>query len=198
MGKAKRKSSQPTQGSITPLLAPIQAVQDLLSRFNEQGVIIGGVAASLLGTPRYTVDLDAVLLLDFEDIPTLLLEAAKVGIQPRIPDPIGFAQKSRVLLLRHHASGIDIDLSLGILPFEVEMVERSTLVEVGSLKLRIPTPEDMIIMKAIAHRQKDLLDIQSIAASHPELDKERIRFWVEQFGEALDLPHIWEDIEKLL
>lgn len=49
MGKAKRKSSQPTQGSITPLLAPIQALQDLLSRFNEQGVIIGGVAASLLG-----------------------------------------------------------------------------------------------------------------------------------------------------
>jgi hypothetical protein len=161
-------------------------------------VIIGGVAASLLGTPRYTVDLDAVLLLDFEDIPTLLLEAAKVGIQPRIPDPIGFAHKSRVLLLRHNASGIDIDLSLGILPFEVEMVERSTLVGVGTLKLRIPTPEDLIIMKAIAHRQKDLLDIQSIAASHPELDKERIRFWVEQFGEALDLPHIWEDIEKLL
>lgn len=53
-------------------------------------------------------------------------------------------------------------------------------------------------MKAIAHRQKDLLDIQSIAASHPDVNKGWIRFWVEQFGEALDLPDLWKDIEKLL
>jgi len=77
MGKAKRKSSQPTPSSITPLLAQIQALQSLLSQFNDRGVIIGAVAASLLGTPRYTVDLDAVLLLSLEDIPKLLAEAAK-------------------------------------------------------------------------------------------------------------------------
>ena len=198
MGKAKRKSSQPTPESVTPLLAPIQALQSLLSQFNDQGVIIGGVAVSLLGIPRYTVDLDAVFLLSFEDIPRLLAEAAKHGIEPRVSDPIAFARKTRVLLLRHHASGIDIDLSLGTLPFEVEMVERSKMVEIGSIKLRLPTPEDLIIMKAIAHRPKDLTDIQSIAASHPNLDKERIRFWVEQFGEALDLPDLWKDIEILL
>lgn len=198
MGKAKRKSSQPTSESITPLLAPIQALQRLLSQFHDRGVIVGGVAVSLLGTPRFTVDLDAVFLLSFEDIPRLLAEAAKQGIEPRISDPIAFARKSRVLLLRHNASGIDIDLSLGILPFEVEMVERSTIVEIGSLKLRLPTPEDLIIMKAIAHRTKDLTDIQSIAASHPNLDKERIRFWVEQFGEALDLPDLWKAISQLL
>lgn len=198
MGKAKRKSSQPTPESVTPLLAPIQALQSLLTQFNDQGVIIGGVAVSLLGIPRYTVDLDAVFLLNFEDIPRLLAEAAKHGIEPRVSDPIAFARKTRVLLLRHHASGIDIDLSLGTLPFEVEMVERSKMVEIGSIKLRLPTPEDLIIMKAIAHRPKDLTDIQSIAASHPNLDKERIRFWVEQFGEALDLPDLWNDIEILL
>ena len=58
--------------------------------------------------------------------------------------------------MRHTASGTDIDLSLGFLPFEVEMVERSSLVELGPVKLRLPTPEDLIIMKAIAHRHKDL------------------------------------------
>ncbi len=195
MGKAKRN---PTPESVTPLLAPIQALQNLLERFDERGVIIGGVAVSLLGTPRYTVDLDAVFLLSIDGIPSLLVEAAKQGIEPRIPDSISFARKSRVLLLRHTASGTDIDLSLGILPFEVEMVERSGLVEIGALKLRLPTPEDLIIMKAIAHRQKDLTDIQSVAASHPNLDKERIRFWVEQFGDALDLPDLWKTISGLL
>ena len=87
---------------------------------------------------------------------------------------------------------------MGILPFEYEMVERSRVVEVGTIRLRLPTPEDLIIMKAIAHRPKDLADIQAIAASHPEINKERIRFWVEQFGEALDNPELWSGISQLL
>jgi predicted nucleotidyltransferase len=198
MGKAERKSSRSIPESVTPLLAPIQALQRLLSQFNDRGVIIGGVAVSLLGTPRYTVDLDSVFLLSLDEIPRLLAEASKLGIEPRVSDGIAFARKNRVLLLRHNDSGTDIDLSLGMLPFEVEMVDRSTIVEIGSIKLRLPTPEDLIILKAVAHRVKDLADIQAIATSHPVLDKERIRFWVDQFGEALDLPDLWSDIEKLL
>lgn len=198
MGETQRKSSQPASESLAPLLAPLQALQNLLVQFNQQGVIIGGIAASLLGTPRYTVDLDAVFLLSVDDIPNLIREAARQGIEPRIPDAKQFARKNRVLLLRHTASGTDIDLSLGILPFEYEMVERSNLINVGTLQLRLPTPEDLIIMKAIAHRPKDLTDIQAIAGSNPDLDKERIRYWVEQFGEALDLPELWYEIEKLL
>lgn len=60
MGKAKRTSDRLAPDSVTPLLAPIQALQSLLSRFHERGLIIGGVASSLLGTPRYTVDLDVL------------------------------------------------------------------------------------------------------------------------------------------
>jgi predicted nucleotidyltransferase len=198
MGKAKRKSIQTAPESIGSLLAPLQALQYLLSQFHDQGVIIGGVAVSLLGTPRYTVDLDAVFLLSLDDIPRLLAEAAKLEIEPRISDPISFARKSRVLLLRHTPSGIDIDLSLGILPFEYEMVMRSKMVDLGPIQIRLPTPEDLIIMKAIAHRPKDLADIQAIASSHPNIDKERIRFWVEQFSEAIELPELWSDISTLL
>jgi hypothetical protein len=196
MGKAKRKGSQPAPESVTPLLAPLQALQNLLAQFNDQGVIIGGIAASLLGTPRYTVDLDAVFLLNVEDLPRLLHEASAQGIEPRIADPIAFARKNRVLLLRHIASGTDIDLSLGILPFEIEMVERSTIYEVSSVKLRLPTPEDLIILKAVAHRPKDLADIQAIVESHPTLDRKRIESWIKQFAEALEKPELWNDIAE--
>ena len=103
-----------------------------------------------------------------------------------------------MLLLRHIASGTDIDISLGVLPFEIELVERSKVVEFGSIKLRLPTPEDLIILKSVAHRPKDLADIQAIATKNLNLDKERIRYWVEQFGEALDLPDLWVDIERRL
>jgi hypothetical protein len=198
MGKDKSKSSQPAPKSVTPLLAPILALQNLLSQFNNQGVVIGGIAASLLGTPRYTADLDAVFLLSLEEIPKLLQAASTQGIEPRIPDPVGFGRHNRILLLRHVASGLDINLSLGILPFETEMVERSTLFDIGSFQLRLPTPEDLIILKAVAHRPKDLVDIQAVAANHSNLDTPRIRLWVEQFAEALEIPDLWDGIARLL
>lgn len=198
MGKAKKINCQPANPDRTPLLAPVQALQSLIEQFDERGVIIGGIAASLLGTPRYTADLDAVIMLDFEDIPALLDKAARFGIEPRIPDAAAFAHKSRVLLLRHTSSGIDIDLSLGILPFEDEMVERSILVEIGMIKVRLPTPEDLIILKAIAHRPKDLEDIRAIKANYQNLDHERIRSWLMQFGDALDQPGLWEEINAKL
>jgi len=197
MGKAKRKADQPVPADLTPLLASLQALQNLITQFNNRGVIIGGIAASLLGAPRYTADLDAVFLLDKKQLPGFLNIAAGLGIEPRIPDATAFARKNRVLLLRHTASGTNINLSMGILPFEVEMIEQSHLVDLGAIKLRLPTPEDLIILKAVTHSPKDLADIQAIAESHPELDKERIRYWVQQFGAVLDMPDIWNSIAPL-
>lgn len=98
MGQDKRKSTQPADEGLTPLLVPLQSLQNLLTHFQNQGVIIGGIAASLLGVPRYTVDLDAVFLLDLDNVPHLLQVAKELGIQPRIPDVIPFARKNRVLL----------------------------------------------------------------------------------------------------
>ena len=198
MGKTERKRSQSAPSGITPLLEPLLALQRLLEHFDNKGVIIGGIAASLLGKPRFTADIDAVILLSIEDLPNLFDAASEQGITPRIADAEVFARKNRVLLLQHQTSGINIDISLGILPFETEMIARSQKLKVGSLHLRLPTPEDLIILKAVAHRSQDLADIQAIAVSHPDLDKERVQFWVEQFGEALELPELWENISQLL
>ena len=198
MGKTKREGGKSAASSISPLLEPLIALQRLLEHFDNQGLIIGGIAASLLGKPRFTADIDAVILLSVDDLPKLIDAASQQDITPRIADAEIFAQKNRVLLLRHQTSGINIDISLGILPFEIEMIERSQEIKVGGLHLRLPTPEDLIILKAVAHRPQDLIDIQAIAASNPDLDKERVRFWVEQFGAALGLPDLWEQASRLL
>lgn len=198
MGKTKREGSQSAPSGITQLLEPLFSLQRLLEHFDNQGVIIGGIAASLLGKPRFTADLDAVILLGVDDFPELVDAASEQGITPRIADAEVFARKNRVLLLQHQASGININISLGILPFETEMVERSQNLKVGSHFFRLPTPEDLIILKAVAHRPHDLTDIQAIAASNPDLDKERVRVWVEQFGIDLEIPDLWKNISQLL
>jgi hypothetical protein len=181
-----------------PLLAPVAAVQRLIEKLDNQGVIIGGVAASLLGQPRLTADADALLLISLEEVSTLLEMARAEGLHPRFPDVLEFAHRSRVVLLTHTDSGINVDISLGLLPFEVEAVERSQEYQTGALTVRLPTPEDLIILKAVAHRPKDMIDIESIISAQPQLDQDRIAFWVRQFAELLEAPELWLDVERLL
>ena len=156
-----------TISEIGPLQSPLAAVQQLLERFDNQGVIIGGVAASVLGVPRFTADVDVVILLAVDRLPRLLESAAELGLVPRIADAEEFARRNRVVLLRHEESGIAVDVSMGMLPFEDEVVARSTVHRIGDLELRLPTSEDLIILKAVAHRGKDLLDIEGIVRGHP-------------------------------
>jgi hypothetical protein len=137
---------------IEPFRAAIQATQRLLVKFNNRGVIIGGIAVGFLGKPRFTEDVDAMFLLSIQDIPEFLEAARHEDIQPRSPDAAEFARKSRVLLLKHVPTEINIDISLGILPFEEEMVARGVVQSAGTLSIRLPTPEDLIIMKAIARK----------------------------------------------
>ena len=178
---------------------PLDSLERIIARFQNHGVIIGGIAASLLGQPRFTEDLDALLLITLDQIPEFLKIALDEGIMPRITDAEAFARKNRVLLLRHESSHTNIDISIGFLPFEVEIVQRRVTREIDdSLSINLPTPEDLIIMKAVAHRPKDLLDIQGIVHRHPDLDRERIQKWVKQFADLLDKPEIWEDISGWL
>jgi len=178
---------------------PLQSLERLLSHFDHQGVVIGGIAVSLLGQARFTEDLDAMVLLSVEEISHFLKIAQQEGIEPRIPQAEEFPRRNRVLLLRHVASQTGIDISLGILPFEQEMVARSEAHKIDeALSIRLPTPEDLIIMKAIAHRPKDLLDIQGIIQRHPQLDQKRIQNWVTQFAELLERPELWDDIASWL
>lgn len=107
-----------------------------------------------------------------------------------------FARRHHVLLLRHQESGINVDISMGMLPFEIEAVAHGIIHQVGQLAIRLPTPEDLIILKAVAHRPKDLLDIQAIVESHLNLDTKRIKYWVQEFARVLEMPEIWDDIAK--
>jgi hypothetical protein len=58
--------------SLEPFRAAVESLQHLLEKFNNQGVIIEGIAVGFLGKPRFTADVDAVFLLSVNDIPNSL------------------------------------------------------------------------------------------------------------------------------
>jgi hypothetical protein len=162
------------------------------------GVVIGGLAASILGRPRLTRDVDVLVLLDEGLWAEFLAGGLRYDFSPRHDNTLAFAQETRVLLMRHRESGIDVDIVFGSLPFEKEAVARAIWVELGDVEVPLPLPEDLIIMKAVAHRPQDLADIEAILAAHPKLNLRRVRRWVREFAAALSMPEILNDLEALL
>lgn len=183
---------------LAPLLTALGDLTAWLKAAQVSGVIIGGVAASLLGRPRVTRDIDALVVLDETDWARFLAAGKQFGFVPRRPDAIDFARQARVLLVQHAPSGIDVDIVFGALPFEEEAVANAISVDVAGIRLSLPTPEDLVIMKAVAHRPRDLGDIEAVLDTHPELDAQRVRRWVREFSMALGMPDLLTDLEKML
>jgi len=180
---------------------PVAPLADLMRWWKSQrtkGLIIGGLAVAILGRPRTTRDVDGVVILPESKWESFLSAGAKFGFIARIPDALAFAREARVLLVRHDASGIEVDISLGLLPFEAEAISRANTVEVGGVAIPVPTPEDLIVMKAIARRDRDFADIEGLLKAHPRLDLSRIRTWSRAFAEGLEMPEIVEDLERLI
>lgn len=177
------------------------ALESLSLWFKERDLpysIIGGIAVAFLVNPRSTQDIDSIVWLDLDQAGDLLRSGASFGFVPRISDALEFVKISRVLLLRHQPSGLDIDISLAATPFEWEMIERARVTSLGKFNVPLPTPEDVIIMKAIAAREIDYQDIRRILAVYKNLDLKRIKYWVKQFAEVLEMPEIIENLERLI
>lgn len=100
--------------------------------------------------------------------------------------------------MRHATSGVDIDVTLGDLSFERTAVSQSESRVVGGLRLRLPRVEDLLVMKAIARRPKDIQDLEGLLAAHPELDVAAARRWVREFATAMSMPDMLEEFDALL
>ncbi len=181
---------------------PYAAVlRDLIGALGDVGlepILIGGIAVSLISVARYTADVDAMVFFDTAMLDGLMSAILSHGFRERFTGMAQGARLGRLIAVEHEVTGFCVDLALGCMPFEEEVVARATAHRVGDLTLRLPTPEDLVILKAIAHRPKDLEDIRTIASVYPRMDRERIAHWVVAYGELLDEPELWGQIEPLL
>ncbi len=184
--------------TLVPLLSVLRDLVAWLKAKRVQGLIIGGVAASILGRPRVTRDVDALVLIDEKGWNRFLTAGTEFGFVARVTHPLDFARKAKVLLVRHKPSVIDVYDTFGALPFEKEAITNAVWVNIRGIRLPLPTAEDLIIMKAVAHRPRDLADIESIMDAHQKLNLRKIRRWVREFSTVVEIPEIFNDLEKIL
>lgn len=183
---------------LTKLQKAAVALIKACDEFGARVVLIGGFAFSLVVEPRFTRDVDAMMLQEEHSILDILAALQEHGIVPRIDDAADFARKNRVLLLEFGATSSQIDLALGVLPYESEMIERSETLPTPAGQVRVLSPEDLVITKAVAMRNKDQRDIAMIVDAYPDLNKPLIVRTVQGFADLLDMPEMVEQVRHLL
>lgn len=159
--------------------------------------VIGGIAVQRWGRPRFTIDVDITVLCEIgqeKELATMLLKSFKA----RIPNALQFSMKHRVLLLSL-SEGCDVDISFGLPGFESMVTSRVVDFDLGDgRKIKICSPEDLIIYKAVASRTQDIMDIDGIIKRQGQrLNIRYIRRWLKEFALLLENPDIHQQFEKL-
>ncbi|MDP6357512.1 MAG: nucleotidyl transferase AbiEii/AbiGii toxin family protein [Planctomycetota bacterium] len=136
-------------------------IQDFLRDREWDFCFIGGIAVIRWGEVRLTEDVDLCLLTGFGNEGDYIVELLQ-SYESRITDADSFAIQNRILLLKSE-SGTQIDVSLGGLPFEEQMIQRATdFTFAEGCALKTCSAEDLVVMKAFADRERDWIDVRGI------------------------------------
>ena len=141
-----------------------RACLDLLKARRTKYVIVGGVAVTAVGEPRFTGDLDAIVFVDMNDLERLVAYAIGHGFKADLDDELEAVRaggSARLTRGRFH-----FDLIVRSLFVEDQALARSHTVKVFRRTVRFPSPEDLLVLKLVAGRPRDLLDVDGIMRRH--------------------------------
>jgi hypothetical protein len=131
-------------------------------------------------------------------VPDLLDALAARGFAARIPNPEGFAERTRVLPLVHGASGLPLDVVLAGPGLEERFLSRAESFDVEGVPVPVASAEDVVVMKILAGREKDHADAAAILAARAKrLDLAYVRATLRALEDALDRRDLLPALERV-
>ncbi len=136
-----------------------------LRKLGVRWFLFGAQAAILHGAERLTNDVDVTV--DLGDLPIGVFVAAleRAGFALRVRDIDGFVERTRVVPLRDRRSGIDLDVVIAGPGPEQLFLERAERRRIEGVSVPVASAEDLVAMKILAGRPKDLEDVESVLAA---------------------------------
>ncbi len=181
-------------------MALVDAYKKIVKFLNRGGydyIVIGGIAASTIGEPRITADVDVDIVINKQDVPDFLNKAAKAGFQVPVKKCIESAQ--RVGVFQIYYGDYHIDFIIASTDLETQAFQRCKAIQLHGVKAFFPTPEDMILLKIVPGRDKDLLDAKSIVLRHKgKLDTRYLKTWATKLCDEAEDMRIWKVLNNLL
>jgi predicted nucleotidyltransferase len=172
---------------MTDLNEALRDVTGLLDHMGLTYAVMGGLAVRVHGIPRATYDIDFTLSIDRERLPELYTELRARGYTvPEVYDGGWVDQVAGMALVKFRLylgeRGIDVDVFLAESDYQRELLSRRQQHSVDGLTAWIVSAEDLILLKLVAGRPRDLADIGDVLFVQGRLDEAYLRRWADRLG----------------
>ena len=174
---------------------------DLARGLGELGVrwfVFGAQAAILHGSARLSADVDVTVDLGTRSSRTLVDALSREGFELRVADAQGFVEATSVIPLLHVSSRMPLDIVLAGPGLEEQFFARATERRVGDTLVPVVAAEDLVAMKILAGRPRDVEDVASILRARRDLDVEAIRGTLRLLERALDRADLVAELERVI
>ena len=170
--------------------------------FDSLGVrwyLFGAQAAIFHGVARLTADVDVTVLLQSHSTGRLASVMEANGFRLRVTATDDFVARTRVLPFVHAATRLPVDVVLAGPGIEEQFLDRAELHVLEGVRVPIATVEDLVTMKILAGRPKDLDDAKGmLRARSEEIDLDHVRRMLQLLEAALSQSDLIPQFEQLI
>lgn len=168
-----------------------QVLGDMVQICQRMGLgyaVMGGLAVRVHGIPRPTFDVDFQLTIPYEAWDQFFSLAEDFGYEVSEVfrqgwrDTVGGMPLVKMKFFTDEGKSIDVDIFVNETPYQVEVMQRRQAVEFDGGELFFVSPEDLILLKLLANRPRDLSDVGDVLFVQGELDQTYLHHWAAQLG----------------
>jgi hypothetical protein len=175
------------------------ALERALTPLGLRWYVFGAQAAILYGAVRLTEDID--ITIDPRDLPTrtIVESLRRAGFALRVDDAERFVEQTRVLPCVHQPTETPVDVVLSGPGLEERFHDRARRLDVAGQAVPVAAAEDIIVMKVLAGRAKDLDDVVAILAARGKATNlDLVRDTLRMVEQALDQSDLLPQFEQCL
>lgn len=179
------------------LIEVFKKIVTFLNKEKADYIIIGGIAVGILGEPRATGDIDIDIALHKDKIEKFLDKLKNADFLVSTAECIKKAKTTGTFQIK--IADYHIDFIIASIELEKEAMQRRKTVKLYSVETNLPTPEDLILLKVIPGRPKDIADAESIAVRNSgKLDQRYLLNWARKLSDETEDARIYREIKRLL
>jgi hypothetical protein len=168
-----------------------RALQDFVRLFDDLEVpyaVMGGLAVRAYGVPRPTYDVDVLLTVTDDQLPLLFDRVEDAGYT--VPEAYRSGWVDRIegmplvkfRIYRPDNRSIDVDVFIEQTAYQREIMNRRQRADLSIGPVWVITPEDIVLLKLVAGRSRDMGDIEDVRFMEGDLDEAYMRHWADRLG----------------
>jgi hypothetical protein len=172
-----------------------ETLRDFVSLFDRLGLpyaVMGGLAVRVYGIPRPTYDVDFTVAIARERLAELYRAITDAGYTVPEQYESGWIDQVAgmpVVKSRFYFEGtaVDVDIFIAESAYQESLMSRRARHKLDDWLVWLVSPEDLILLKLIAHRPRDLADVGDVLFMQGQLDETYLRRWAASLGVAAGL-----------